>query len=146
MAHDSLDTFDELDQFERQMDKMLYAYFPNERHTRPRAWRPPTDVYETDDAVIVKLEVAGMNPEDFVISYAERVLTVEGSRMDREEKMSYHCLEIPYGEFRVQVLLPGTYADEHIEARYETGFLYVTLPKQKEEHRVSIRVSNAKTA
>ncbi len=144
MSRDSSEIIDELDQFERQMDKMLYAYFPSERRVRPRVWRPSTDVYETDEAVIVKLEVAGMNPEDFVIAFTDRILTVEGTRMDRDEKMSYHLLEIPYGDFRVQVLLPGTFAEDKIEARYENGFLYVTLPKQKEEHRVPIRVSNAK--
>ena len=73
---------DDLDEFERQMDKMLYAYFPQEHRSRPRTWRPPTDVYETDDAVIVKLEVAGMNPDDFKISFDDRVLTISGSRQD----------------------------------------------------------------
>jgi HSP20 family protein len=131
---------DDLDEFERQMDKMLYAYFPQEHRSRPRTWRPPTDVYETDDAVIVKLEVAGMNPDDFKISFDDRVLTISGSRQDHEAKLSYHCLEIPYGDFRVQVFLPGTYTMEEIEARYANGFLYITLPKHNEEHRVPIRV------
>lgn len=125
--------------FDQPMDKMLYAYFPSEHRARPRAWRPPTDVYETDNAVIVKMEVAGMAPDDFTISFSEHTLTIEGMRLDREAKLGYHLLEIPYGEFRVEVYLPGTFADQQIDARYDNGFLYVTLPKHREQRRVLIR-------
>ncbi len=131
---------DSMDEFERQMDRMIHTFFPHEHRARPRLWRPPTDVYETDVAIIVKIEVAGMNPEDFTISFADRTLTVHGFRKDIEAKLTYHCLEIPYGEFLVEVLLPGTYDESGIEARYEQGFLYVTLPKAKQEHRVPVRV------
>ena len=134
------ETQDELEQFERQMDRMLHAFFPREHRSRPRVWRPPTDVYETDDAVIVKIEVAGMNPDDFAISFVDRRLKVCGTRQDVEAKLSYHCLEIPYGEFRTEVVLPGAYVVSQIEARYENGFLYITLPKSKAQHRVPIRV------
>lgn len=137
-----LKAFDEMDEFERQMNSMLHAYFPSEHRHRPRAWRPPTDVYETDDAVIVKMEIAGMNTEDFTIAFSDRTLTVEGARRDRESKLGYHLLEIPYGEFRVQVYLPGSFAQDDVDARYENGFLYITLPKQRQEHRVPIRTGD----
>ncbi|MBI5300642.1 MAG: Hsp20/alpha crystallin family protein [Chloroflexi bacterium] len=138
-----LKAFDEMDEFERQMDKMLYAYFPSEHRTRPREWRPATDVYETDEAVIVKMEIAGMDAADFTISFTDHTLTVEGARLDRESKLGYHLLEIPYGEFRVPVYLPGTFAEDRIDARYENGFLYITLPKHREEHHVLIRTPSA---
>lgn len=140
MAREFNDDFDDLEPIERQMDKMLYAYFPQERRSRPRQWRPPTDVYETDEAVIVKMEVAGMKPDDFKISFDDRTLTVEGSRLDCDDKMTFHCLEIPYGAFRVQVFLPGAFSQNEIDARYENGFLYIILPKHREEHRVPVRV------
>lgn len=129
-----------MDDFEQQMDRMLHAFFPHEHRSRPRVWRPPTDVYETENAVIVKIEVAGMNPEDFSIAFADRLLTVHGVRQDADAKLSYHCMEIPYGEFNVEVLLPGPFVETQIEAKYENGFLYISLPKSKQEHRVPIRV------
>lgn len=135
-----LDAFDELDQFERQVDQMLHGSFPHQHRSRPRTWRPPTDVYETDDAVIVKIEIAGMNPDDIQISYVDRVLTVRGARMDTDAKQSYHCLEIPYGEFESEIVLPGVYDEDTIEARYDNGFVRIVLPKLKREHRVPIRV------
>ncbi len=133
---------DELEQFERQMDRMLHSFFPNEHRAKPRLWRPPTDVYETDDAIIVKIEIAGMRPEDFQITFADRVLIVTGTRQDNDAKLSYHCLEIPYGEFRTEIFLSGTYDADQIEARYDAGFLYIALPKSKREHHVPIRVQS----
>ncbi len=143
MGQELSESFSELDQFERQVDQMLRGVFPHQHRSRTRAWRPPTDVYETDDAVIVKIEIAGMTPDGFSISYVDRVLTVHGNRMDIDSKLSYHCLEIPYGEFDTEVVLPGAYLEDKIEARYELGFLYITLPKSKQEHRVPVRVQSA---
>ncbi|MBM3128138.1 MAG: Hsp20/alpha crystallin family protein [Chloroflexi bacterium] len=142
MAQEMLES-DEVEQFERHMDRMLHSVFPHDHRARPRVWRPPTDVYETDDAVIVKVEIAGMQPDDFRITFVDRVLTVTGARQDRDAKLSYHCLEIPYGEFRTEVFLSGTYDAEQIEARYDNGLLYITLPKSKQEHRVPVRIQTA---
>ena len=133
--------FDEdLETFDRRVSHMLDAFrFPHAQRARSRAWRPPTDVYETDEAVIVKIEIAGMKPESFEISFVDRVLTVQGVRQDIESKMTYHCLEIPYGEFQSRVLIPGAYVEDQIDAKYENGYLYVTLPKSKQEHRIPVR-------
>lgn len=131
---------DDLEIFDHRVSQMLDAFrFPVERHTRSRTWRPPTDVYETDEAVIVKIEIAGMKPESFEISFVDRVLTVRGVRHDVEAKMTYHCLEIPYGEFQSRVLIPGAYLEDSIDAKYENGYLYITLPKSKEDHRIPVR-------
>jgi HSP20 family protein len=140
MTQDLSEAFDDLEQFERQVDQMLHGVFPQQTRARARNWRPPTDVYETDDAIIVKIEIAGMNPEDFSISYVDRVLTVRGVRQDVDAKLSYHCLEIPYGEFGSEVVLPGTYDEDAIDAKYENGFLRIVLPKLKRERHVPVRV------
>lgn len=141
MSQEMLES-DNVEQWERQMDRMLQSFFAREHRARPRLWRPPTDVYETDDAVIVKIEIAGMNPDDFRILFVDRTLTVTGMRQDVEAKLSYHCLEIPYGEFRVEVFLGGTFVTDAIEAKYDNGFLYITLPKFKQEHRIPVRVQS----
>lgn len=140
MGQELAETLSDLDQFERQVDQMLRGMTPHQHRSRPRTWRPPTDVYETDDAVIVKVEIAGMSPEDIGISFVEHVLTIHGNRPDLDAKNSYHCLEIPYGEFYSEVLLAGSFDEDAIEAKYENGFLRIVLPKLKQEHRVAIRV------
>jgi HSP20 family protein len=121
----------ELEGFESEVERMVHAFFPHDHSRRGNAWRPPTDVYETDQAVIVQVEIAGMSPDNIEISYSERLLTIRGRREDPHPKLVYHCMEIPYGEFISEVWLPGSYIHDQIEARYENGFLHISLPKEK---------------
>ncbi len=126
---------DELDRWSRGLDRLLNPMFRYESLSAPSPWRPPTDVYETSDAVVIKMEIAGMTPDDFDISFANRILEIRGTRTDKQRKLSYHCLEIQYGEFLSQVYLPGSYAVDKIQAHYDNGFLTITLPKSVAEPR-----------
>ena len=94
-----------------------------------RTWRPPTDVYETTDAIVVKLEVAGVFEDDFDITLAEGNLSVRGCRSDPAEKLGYRQMEIAYGEFSVEVQLAMPVQADHVTASYENGFLLINLPK-----------------
>jgi HSP20 family molecular chaperone IbpA len=97
---------------------------------RPHVWRPPTDVYETEDAITVRIEVAGMRQSDFSIFLVERSLTVRGVRQDTSERRAYHQMEIPFGEFSTEVDLPYPVIAEEIEASYCDGFIKLILPKR----------------
>lgn len=99
-----------------------------------RAWRPPTDVYETECHVVIRVEVAGMREEDFEISLVERRLTIAGHRRDPAEKLGYQNMEIQYGDFRTEVLLSWNIGQDAIEATYQQGFLSVHVPKAAERH------------
>ncbi|MBI3538361.1 MAG: Hsp20/alpha crystallin family protein [Chloroflexi bacterium] len=132
---------DDLDQFEKSVDRFFSSFLPTQRRYRPITWHPPTDVYETDAGVTVKIEIAGMTPEDFEISFQDQVLTVSGERKDLDvNKTVLHLLEITYAEFEIQVKLPGAYLESEIAAKYESGFLYITLPKPKEQKQTPIRI------
>lgn len=102
-----------------------------------RVWQPPTDVYDTDDSIVVKVEVAGMAEDDFRISFNEHTLVVAGIRHDPEAKLGYHQMEILYGEFRTDVYIPEAIEIDDIEASYKDGFLLVILPKAR-SRRVDI--------
>ena len=101
---------------------------------RGQLWRPPTDVYETRDSIVVKVEVAGMVEDDFAITFAERTLVIAGVRHDPSAKLGYHQMEIVYGEFRTEVYIPETIDPDSIEASYKDGFLLVVLPKPEFHH------------
>ena len=94
-------------------------------------WCPPTDVYETDDCVVVKVEIAGMDRDAFVISLDGRRLTIAGVRRDPAEKLAYQRMEVLYGQFETQVHLTRPVDEGHVEAVYENGFLIVRLPTVK---------------
>ena len=107
-----------------------------------RVWRPPTDVYETDGRVVVKVEIAGMREDDFVISYADRRLVIAGCRRDPVGKLIYQNMEIRYGEFRTEVRIGWALDESAIEATYDGGFLFVFLPKQALRHRIPVTPQN----
>ena len=92
------------------------------------AWQPPTDVYENDDGVVVRVEVAGMRSEDLSISLEGRMMVVTGTRVDPAPKRTYHQMEIRFGEFCVEIYLPWQVEPGEVEASYKEGFLEVCLP------------------
>ena len=96
-----------------------------------KVWRPPTDVYETDDCVVVKVEIAGMEDEDFQISLDGKRLIISGIRRDPASKLGYQQMEILYGHFETDVHLARAIEEDRIEATYQNGFLVVRLPKVK---------------
>ena len=96
-----------------------------------KVWRPPTDVYETDDCVVVKVEIAGMEDEDFQISLDGKRLIISGIRRDPASKLGYQQMEILYGHFETDVHLSRAIEEDRIEATYQNGFLVVRLPKVK---------------
>ncbi len=96
---------------------------------RRRIWRPPTDLIETEAAIVVKVEAGGMSEEDFSITFANETLFIAGVRAESTAKMVYHQMEIAYGEFATEVHIKAPVEKEGIEALYANGFLVVTLPK-----------------
>ena len=97
--------------------------------SRPRTWRPLTDVYEHDDKIVVRVEIAGMNENDFVINLDQNILTIHGVRADVTERRAYHQMEINFGEFATAVEIQPPVDIEHVRAEYQNGFLWVILPK-----------------
>lgn len=102
-------------------------YFRIQRNSR--LWRPPTDVYETEDGYVVLVEISGMAGAEFAVTFANRVLTVRGSRREAATHKAYHQMEIAYGEFESQVRVPTDVDSTKIEASYKDGFLRVVLPR-----------------
>jgi HSP20 family protein len=98
---------------------------------RSSAWSPTTDMYETDDAYILRVELAGMRESDFEITLEDGYLQISGTRPDLPERRAYQQMEIRFGRFSTAVGLPGPVDVEASRAEYEDGFLTVTLPKIK---------------
>ena len=101
---------------------------------RSTIWSPPTDVYETDKAYIVRVEIAGMREEDFEVAIENHILHISGVRPDSSGRRAYHQMEIRFGKFASSVGLPGPVDVEQSRAEYKDGLLTVTLPKEKNNH------------
>src|SRR5574341_1254560 len=101
-------------------------------HSHTPAWRPPTDVYETETDVIVQVEIAGMRDGHFHVALQDRRLIVYGARVESaSQRRAYHQMEIHSGDFHSEVELPVPVAGDTIHAEYDDGLLRITLPKLK---------------
>ena len=94
-------------------------------------WSPPTDLYDTEDVYIVRVEVAGMREADFEVMFEAGILFINGFRPDVAERRAYHQMEIRFGKFSTAVAIPGPIDLDASQAEYEDGFLTVKLPKAK---------------
>lgn len=96
---------------------------------RSHFWRPPTDVYETESALVVRVEIAGMNEAEFSIVLDGQTLLIRGVRAEPAERRAYHQMEIRFGEFATEIDLPYPVIVDQIEGSYSMGFLRIVLPK-----------------
>lgn len=135
------DSFEEFIGFSRSMDRMLSSLLLHDNGQPSSLWRPPTDVYETEVAVVILVEIAGMDPDQIQVEYTDKILRVSGARADKLRRAATHCLEVQYGDFSSEVYLPGQYNLDAIDAEYKDGFLTIVLPKTKPEIR-TIAVQN----
>lgn len=105
----------------------------------------PSDVAEMDDEVIVRIEVPGLDEQDFSISVAAGQLVVRGQkRFERESRQAhYHLFESAYGVFERRFALPCEIDADRAEAKYRNGVLTVRLPRSGSEKPRRIRVRAA---
>jgi HSP20 family protein len=104
-----------------------------------KLWEPLVDIFETRDSLKVKVELAGVKPEDIQLELAADggALTVRGCRRDEELEAAgrtvFHQMEVYMGPFeRTLVLPPRLHLDrEAITASFRDGFLLVTVPKMQ---------------
>jgi len=97
-------------------------------------WSPPTDAYETEEACVVRMEIAGMREEDFEVAFENNLLLISGSRSDLPGRRAYHQMEIRFGKFASSVAITATVDVDNATAVYKDGFLTVILPKSKSNH------------
>jgi len=112
--------------------------------TAEKSWMPAFDVSETDNEIVVKAELPGMNVEDIDIALTDGLLTIKGERkMEKEDKEeNYHRIERQFGSFSRSLNLGTKVRADGIEAGYKDGILTVTLPKVEESKPKKIEVKS----
>ena len=100
------------------------------------------DMYETDEAVVVKSATPGVDPEDIDISITGDTLTIKGETRAEEEveEDRYVCRERRYGAFARSLTIPVPIKADEAEAEFEDGILTLTLPKAEEVKPKAIEV------
>lgn len=97
-------------------------------------WRPPTDVFETLESIILRVEISGMNEEDIDITINKNVINISGIRVDNIlDKNAFYQMEVNFGEFNCSVEINVPIQIEKAEAKYSNGMLIIVLPKAKQK-------------
>jgi HSP20 family protein len=108
-----------------------------------RPWAPPVDIYETEQALVLKADLPDVDANEVQIQIEEGTLMIKGQR--RFEKVEghgagYHRIERSFGEFARYFSLPETVDSENVKADYRNGVLTVTLAKKEAAKPRTIKV------
>ncbi len=125
----------ELTNLRREMDRLFQDFWGGRDVMSIEGdWIPAIDISETDDAIVVKAEAPGMEPNEIDISLSNDVLIIKGEKKQKteEKKENYHRIETRYGSFSRAFRLPAGVVQENVEAKYDKGVLKITLPKKEE--------------
>jgi HSP20 family protein len=95
-------------------------------------FRPPTDIYETEEEVVVQVELAGVRPEDLQLIVDGEYLQITGTREPShpESPERYLQMEIPRGRFERVLRLGVPYDPDRVRASVDSGILTIVLPRK----------------
>lgn len=122
----------------RELRSAMFHLGQQYTYLQPGAvWRPAMDIHETPNAVLIKIELAGIEEESIEITLYPNAIVVAGQRIDDsdyDEATYYHEAQIRYGPFRADAYLSTPIVAETTSAVYQNGFLRITLPRQTQEN------------
>lgn len=146
--------FRELAAMQHRLDRMFsdtlpraYAGFrvPSGEDQGLGAWAPAVDIFETDQNVVLKAELAGVDPKDVEVRVENNTLYLKGQRkVDTEVKEeNYHRVERSFGSFARSFALPDSVDADKVAAEYQNGILTLTIPKKEKakSRAISIKVA-----
>jgi HSP20 family protein len=113
-----------------------------------RTWFPVTDVSETSEHLILRLEVPGLNRDQIKISVENNVLTVRGEKQQEtmSEDENFYRTERSYGTFERTFSLPTHVNTDEVRATMENGVLTIQLPRREEARPRHIEIQGGDKA
>ena len=103
-------------------------------------WTPNTDIMETEEKLIIRVEIPGVAPEQITLTLRDDALVLRGQRMEKEEnsRVYYHQMELSYGPFEKVIILPRNLHGHDIEATYRQGILEIVIVKAGQVRTIEI--------
>ncbi|MCM8747557.1 Hsp20/alpha crystallin family protein [Thermomicrobiaceae bacterium CFH 74404] len=144
----------ELDRIVNEMNRLLGETIERGRML-PRALvsRPATDVYDTPEAIVIKLAVPGARPDDLEVTLEQNTVTVRGRygyALSEEEakRATWYRREIGTGQFAESIVLPAPVDAEHAQATVENGIVTLTFPKAEQARvkRIAVQAGQPRSS
>lgn len=136
----------EVPTFHGRLNRIFDDFFPEaggvSRDVSSMNWHPVVDIYETEEATVIKADLPGIKKEDISINIEDNVLSLTGERTSADEvkKENYYRRERVYGSFRREFTMPSTVDHEKIKAEFNDGVLTIEVPKPEEKKPKTITV------
>ena len=139
------DPFRDVSSFRDQMNRLFADTFSPGRvsDSALTAWAPVVDIYETENELVIKADLADIEEKNLDIRVENNMLTLRGERKFEQtvSEDNYLRVERSYGTFSRSFSLPNTVNAEAIQAEYRNGVLTVRMPKREESKPRQIKVS-----
>lgn len=139
------DPFRDLIGLQERMNRLFDETFSRRGGEQPlgiTTWSPAVDIYETENAFVVKVELPGLTKDDIEVQIHDGILTLKGERKFEKEvkEENYHRIERAYGTFQRSFSLPTAVEEDKIKASFKDGVLEVNLPKAEAVKPKQIKV------
>ena len=110
----------------------------------PKEGELPIDMYHTNESIVIRALVAGVDPSDLDIAITRDMVTIKGRREEVQEAPdeNYFHRELFWGSFTRSILLPEEVIIDEAEAKEKHGFLEITLPKLDKERSARLTVKS----
>ena len=117
----------------RLFQELIYQPWGARRLSSATDWQPCCDVAATNAAVIVEVELPGVERQDVHVEVEGDMLRITGERRETMQRQGcqYHRTECGHGRFERQLRLPAAVDRTRIGARFQAGILTITLPKKR---------------
>lgn len=132
---------DSTSESERSFEELFHSMKPLFTLSN-QVFQPAVDIYETPDQVIVRIEIAGVEKDDFSVELSRSALRIRGVRKEltRKRDAAYRLAEIQYGPFERILRLPRAVDPEVTSTVYKSGFLELHLAKSAKPKVYKIEV------
>lgn len=135
--------FRELETMQRQMNRLFDNLAGLSEDGLNTSFAPAAELKETDEALYLKLEVPGLQPQDLNVEVTVDAVSISGERKSetRTEEQGMVRSEFRYGQFQRVIPLPTRIQNNNVQAEYKDGILHLTLPKTDEEKNKVVKVN-----
>lgn len=135
-----------IDRLQQEMDRLLDHFAGSKPPTvrfAPVVWQPAIDLYETEDELVLTVELSGVEGADMEILVERDTFTIRGERKKALRpggRRAYYQMEIASGLFERTIVLPTAVDAANSRASYEDGLVEVVLPKARGERTLMVRI------
>ena len=146
MALVKWDPFRDVAELQHRINRMFDESFGRSRELDDDvkdAWRPAVDIYETENGIVVAVDLPGISKDKVAVEVKDDVLTLTGERIADPaiSEGSYYRRERLFGPFKRSFTLHQNVKPDQIKATFKDGILQIEIPRPVEEHSKPITVN-----